>query len=145
MRQHTLPKPTKLCSTSTIDRLFSRRGGGDNINSALAYPLRAVWAPASFRRDGHRGLKFVISVPKKRLRHAVDRVTMRRRIRECYRLNRPDNTPGCPDADVVFIYVADRITDHARVCGAMLRLLAKITGQPTQSATTTAQCEDNAK
>lgn len=133
MRQHTLPKSTKLCSTSAIDRLFSRRGGGDNTNSALAYPLRAVWAPASFRKDGHRGLKFVISVPKKRLRHAVDRVTMRRRIRECYRLSRPDNTAGCPDADVIFIYVADRLTDSARVRGAMQRLLAKITGHQEQS------------
>lgn len=70
---------------------------------------------------------------------------MRRRIRECYRLNRPDNTLGCPDADVVFIYVADRLTDSARVSGAMHRLLAKITGLPAQTAPTTAQCEDTAR
>ncbi|MBD5198296.1 MAG: hypothetical protein HDS86_03955 [Bacteroidales bacterium] len=127
MKTHSLPKPTKLCSTSAIDRLFSRRRG-EEINSALAYPLRVVWAPAASRHDGQRGIKFVISVPKKRLRHAVDRVTMRRRIRESYRLGRRDHLEGCPDVDVIFVYVADRLTDSKRVKGAMERLLTKITG-----------------
>ena len=127
MKTHSLPKPTKLCSTSAIDRLFSRRRG-EEINSALAYPLRVVWAPAALRHDGQRGIKFVISVPKKRLRHAVDRVTMRRRIRESYRLGRRDHLEGCPDVDVIFVYVADRLTDSKRVKGAMERLLTKITG-----------------
>ncbi len=127
MKTHSLPKATKLCSASAIDRLFSRRGG-DDINSALAYPLRVVWAPAALRHDGQRGVKFVISVPKKRLRHAVDRVTMRRRIRECYRLGRRDHVEGCPDIDVIFVYVADKLTDSKRVRGAMDRLLTKITG-----------------
>lgn len=130
MKTYRLPKQTKLCSTSTIDRLFSRRGGGDQANSALTYPIRAVWAPAAFRRDNQRGIKFMISVPKKRLRHAVDRVTMRRRIRECYRLARRDNIDGCPDLDVIFIYVADKLTDSKRVHSAMERLLTKITGIP---------------
>ena len=127
MKTHSLPKPTKLCSTSAIDRLFSRRRD-EEINSALAYPLRVVWAPAALRHDGQRGIKFVISVPKKRLRHAVDRVTMRRRIRESYRLGRRDHLEGCPDVDVIFVYVADRLTDSKRVKGAMERLLTKITG-----------------
>ena len=127
MKTHSLPKPTKLCSTSAIDRLFSRRRG-EEINSALAYPLRVVWAPAALRHDGQRGIKFVISVPKKRLRHAVDRVTMRRRIRESYRLGRRDHLEGCPDVDVIFVYVADRLTDSKRIKGAMERLLTKITG-----------------
>lgn len=127
MKTHSLPKPTRLCSTSAIDRLFSRRGGED-INSALAYPLRVVWVPAALRHDGQRGVKFVISVPKKRLRHAVDRVTMRRRIRESYRLGRRDHIEGCPDIDVIFVYVADKLTDSKRVRVAMERLLTKITG-----------------
>ena len=128
MKKYSLPKPTKLCSTATIDRLFSGRRGGEETHSALAYPLRVVWAPALFRKDNHRGLKFVISVPKKRLRHAVDRVTMRRRIRECYRLGRRDHMEGCPDADVVFIYVADKLIDTKSIKTSMERLLTKITG-----------------
>ena len=53
---------------------------------------------------------------------------MRRRIRESYRLGRRDHLEGCPDVDVIFVYVADRLTDSKRVKGAMERLLTKITG-----------------
>jgi hypothetical protein len=35
---------------------------------------------------------------------------------------------GCPDADVVFIYVADKLIDTKRIKTSMERLLTKITG-----------------
>lgn len=127
MKPFGLPKATRLCSAAAIDRLFARHNGANK--SAIAYPLRAVWAPAVPRHDGQRGIKFVISVPKKRLRHAVDRVTMRRRIRECYRLGRHENDKGCADLDVIFVYVADELVEYKRVEGAMKRLLKKIAGQ----------------
>lgn len=132
MATNKLPKVHRLCSKTAIDRLFSHcdpQGGG----SALAYPLRAVWAPASggAGEDGtwRPPLKFLISIPKKRLRHAVDRVLMRRRVREAYRLARPEkiaDTPQTPRYDVAFIYVADKIEEYARVNTAVRRLLKKI-------------------
>lgn len=128
MKTYRLPKSTKLCSTTAINRLFSNRASEVKTQSALAYPLRVVWAPALYRRDGHRGIKFLISVPKKRLRNAVDRVTMRRRIRESYRLARRDGIDGCPNLDVIFIYVADMLTDSVQIRLSMDRLLTKITG-----------------
>ncbi len=75
-----------------------------------------------------RGVKcprFLVSVPKKRLRHAVDRVTMRRRIREAYRLNRSLISPDLP-ADLAFIYVADKLLPYAKVEHALKRLLASV-------------------
>lgn len=70
---------------------------------------------------------FLISVPKKRLRHAVDRVKMRRRIREAYRLNHGEfPLPADVKADMAFVYVADRLTDYAAVCSAMRRILASL-------------------
>lgn len=87
----------------------------------MAYPLRMLAAPAGAPRS-----RFVIVVPKKRLRHAVDRVLMRRRIREAYRLNRPAEAPA-EARDLAFIYVADTTLDFHRVEAAMKRLLASLT------------------
>ncbi len=83
-----LYKREKLCSVTAIENLFARKEGN---GSAMAYPLRAVWRVSE--RNG-ASIQFLISIPKKRLRHAVDRVTMRRRVREAYRLNRNALTPS---------------------------------------------------
>ena len=69
--------------------------------------------------------RFLVSVPKKRIRHAVDRVTMRRRIREAYRLNR-DIVPRDLPADIDFIYVADKLLPYSRIETGMRRLLASL-------------------
>ncbi len=126
MKTFGLGKPHKLCSQTAIDLLFSQANG---CRSALAYPLRAVWnAESARRKDDDEPMKFMISVPKKRLRKAVDRVLMRRRIRESYRLRRPTlNGADVPATDVAFIYVAQGLEPYSRVDNAMKRLLKKIT------------------
>lgn len=86
MKGLRLYKKEKLCSTVAIEQLFMR--GGEGVQGALAYPLRAVWRKNP-RRSSDAPVAFVVSIPKKRLRHAVDRVQMRRRVREAYRLARP--------------------------------------------------------
>ncbi len=92
----------------------------------MAYPLRAVWRTNADRTQGS-AVQFLISVPKKRLRHAVDRVTMRRRIREAYRLNRHQLTDELTDrVDLAFIYVADGLKDYASVERAVCKILRKI-------------------
>lgn len=121
MKGLRLYKIEKLCSETAIGRLFSRND--PQVSSTLAYPLRLAW-----RIDDVRGVKcprFLVSVPKKRLRHAVDRVTMRRRIREAYRLNRSLISPDLP-ADLAFIYVADKLLPYAKVEHALKRLLASV-------------------
>lgn len=114
-----LHKREKLCSQTAIDALFA----GNGTKGALAFPLRAIFRQ---RTDGGKGVRFFISVPKKKLRKAVERVTMRRRIREAYRLNRhllPENA----DFDVAFIYVASETLPYARVETAVKRLLPQLT------------------
>lgn len=123
MNDYRLPKPSRLCSRTAIDRLFAQR----DVKAVLAYPLRAVWGKDLDRTRGD-AVQFVISVPKKRLRHAVDRVLIRRRIREAYRLNRQDYFPDTLDAplDLMFVYVANTPEPYFKVDNAMKRILRKI-------------------
>ncbi|MDE6555423.1 MAG: ribonuclease P protein component [Duncaniella sp.] len=122
-----LYKFEKLCSETAISRLFAPNGslneGETGSQATLAFPLRAVWRLNPKRRIDVP--QFLISVPKKRVRHAVDRVAMRRRIREAYRLNRsllPDSLP----VDIAFSYVGNTLTSYARIEKAMQKLLARI-------------------
>lgn len=122
-----LYKKEKLCSTVAIEQLFSRSGA---VRSALAFPVRAVWRQNA-KRHSDAPVAFVISVPKKRLRHAVDRVAMRRRIREQYRLLRPEFFPdalpeGQRPLHVAFIYVASNLEPSLRIRQAMQRLLPRL-------------------
>lgn len=124
-RNLKLHKSEKLCSQTAIDALF---GPNKAAKGALAYPLRLVCAErVGQRRHGAAPVQFLVSVPKKRLRHAVDRVLMRRRIREAFRLNR-DIIPesAASPVDIAFIYVASSLCSYARVERAMVKLLSSL-------------------
>lgn len=130
MKGLRLYKKEKLCSAVAIEQLFMRSASG--VKSILAYPLRAVWRQND-RRSSDAPVAFVVSVPKKRLHHAVDRVRMRRRIREAYRLARPSYPmPDGSRVDVAFIYVADRLCSYASVEKAIGKIMTAISGKATE-------------
>lgn len=116
-----LYKIEKLRSEIAIGQLFDRSNPA--AQSVMAYPLRAVWtvnlsrlaametSSEISRRKVAPCPQFLVSIPKKKLRHAVDRVQMRRRVREAYRLNRhliPKDIP----LDIAFIYVATEVLPY---------------------------------
>ena len=87
------PKSARLHHRSLQERLFT---DGEKL---IEYPLRMVWRSMTAEEleknfcnhvppDIGR-VQVVVSVPKKKRRRAVDRVLMRRRIREAFRLSRP--------------------------------------------------------
>ncbi len=86
----TLRKSAKLRHRTLVQDLFQK---GKSVYSG---PLRVTFRTLteeelknSFREDVPDRLgpvQFMITVPKKKRRHAVDRVLMRRRIREAFRL-----------------------------------------------------------
>lgn len=131
MTSFRLYKKEKLCSQIAIDALFSRRVNClGQSGSALTYPLRVVWRRNDQRPRGGE-FQFLISVPKKKLRHAVDRVTMRRRIREAYRLNRallPEVVEG-RKVDMAFVYVADGLVPYHMVERSVCKLLKRMSEQ----------------
>lgn len=115
-----LSKKQKLCSTVAIDTLF---GHGDGVEAALAFPVRAVWRENVERRSD-APLQFLVSIPKKRLRHAVDRVKMRRRIREAFRLHWQDYPwPKERKWDLAFVYVDSSLQSYDKVERAVKKLL----------------------
>lgn len=116
----------------------------DGGRSFYEWPLRAVvrpLAPDELQRLFPHGipagigrLQVMITVPKKRRRRAVDRVLMRRRIREAWRLSRAPLRQGVDAAPaetlrslpVALSYVADRNLDYVVVEKAMKNLICKI-------------------
>lgn len=136
MKEFGLGKKEKLCSVRAIELLFGP-GGADF--SYLAYPLRIVVRTDEVR-SSDAPITFLISVPKKRLRHAVDRVTMRRRVREAYRLNRGRYSfPTGLRLDVAFVYVADKLMNYNAVERSMNRLLSALAAKYSSSDAQTRQ------
>lgn len=118
-----LYKSEKLCSVTAINTLFDRHAANFTLAS---FPIRAFWRIADNRKTGAQ-IQFLISVPKKRLRHAVDRVTMRRRIREAYRLHHQDYPlPEGVRVDVAFVYVDSKLHPYQHVEKSVVRLLSGI-------------------
>ena len=128
MKGLRLYKKEKLCSATAIEALFDRSAAAAaETLHALAYPLRAVWRQNPGRRADCP--QFLIVIPKKRMRHAVDRVALRRRVREAYRLNREllDRTAR---TDIALIWVADTAKPYADIERSMRRLLSRINDEP---------------
>ena len=124
MANFKLYKSEKLCSKNEIDQLYAHG------KSLIAYPLRAVYLAVPASDTGHAvAARFLISIPKKRIRHAVRRVLLRRRTREAYRLNRNLLEAVASQGTTVLIgfnWVANDERDYATIERSMRELLTKI-------------------
>lgn len=131
----TLRKADRLRHRTLVNGMY------DGGNSLYAYPLRMQWRAltqeelaASFRGDVPRGIapvQMMVTIPKRKQRHAVDRVLMRRRVREAYRLSRRqlvDAVCSMPYATVSlsFVYISDKKCGYAKVQSAVNVLLGKL-------------------
>lgn len=121
-----LYKREKLCSKQAIDNLFARDRNVAGLRSLLAFPFRVVWRIVPEGEQAAPVPQFLVSVPKKRLRHAVDRVRMRRLVREAWRLHR-DRLPAEGRVQIAMIYVGDKLLPYARVERAVLKIMDAVT------------------
>lgn len=136
IERFTLRKGEKLRHRRLVEDLFKEG------NSIYEFPLRVAWRKISkeeldnsFRNGTPEridNLQMLITVPKKRRRHAVDRVLMRRRIREAYRLNRlqlkkmVENIPDLGTLSIAFIYISDQNLPYDFVASKMKKILARL-------------------
>lgn len=98
--------------------------------SEISYPLRAVFRITDAPQRGNTPAQFLITIPKKKIRTAVGRVLMRRRVREAYRLNREILLPTLAQygksIDMAFLYLDTQQLCYAIIESRMKSLLAKI-------------------
>lgn len=117
-----LYKYEKLCSRKLIDGIFASKN-----NSVKSYPLRLIYKVSE---QNDTPAQFFISVPKRTFHHAVDRVLMRRRIREAYRLNRHLILPALSDANksiaIAIVYIGDSLASYHIVEDKMKQALTAI-------------------
>ena len=119
---YKLRKDEKLCSRTAVERLF---GEGKSL---MAFPLRAAYR---LRPCGEHPVQFLISIPKKRIRKAVGRVTLRRRVREAYRLNRRDLLLAPLEqagwgVDIAFVYLDSNPAPYSVINEKIVMLLTRI-------------------
>lgn len=81
MPRNTFPLKEHLKSKKTIEKLYAEGA------SVTAFPLRAVFIEQG-QEEQEPVAAILISVAKKRFRHAVDRNLVKRRIREAYRTSK---------------------------------------------------------
>ena len=119
---YKLNKDEKLCSRTAVNLLF------DEGQSLMAFPLRAAYR---LRPRGEHPVQFLISIPKKRIRHAVQRVLLRRRVREAYRLTRrdlllPELLSTGQGVDIAFVYLDSNPAPYNVILDKMTSLLQRI-------------------
>ena len=125
---YKLKKDEKLCSRTAVNRLF------DDGKSLMAFPLRVAYR---LRPQGEHPVQFLISIPKKRIRRAVMRVTLRRRVREAYRLTRrelllPELERTGWGVDIAFVYLDKTPAPYSVIHERMTQLLQRVAAAAAQ-------------
>ena len=122
---YSFSKAERICSKRVIDKLFA----GGNTSMAV-YPLRAVCMPVE--RESVPA-SILISVPKRRFRHAVDRNRMKRQVREAYRLNKHVIWKALESKSyslaIAFVCIADKPLASANVARSVKNILVRIEEQ----------------
>ncbi|MFM2394315.1 MAG: ribonuclease protein component [Bacteroidota bacterium] len=122
-KNHSFHKTQKLKSKKDIDDLFN-----DGKN-AFTFPLKVVFKKQE--NEEYRSLpKIAISVSKRKFKKAVDRNTIKRRIREAYRLNNDMFKTFAIESktkyDILFIYIGNEISPYEVIHKSIIKILKSI-------------------
>jgi ribonuclease P protein component len=111
MGNFSFQKKERLTRKKIIDGLFKKGP------SSLFFPLKVIATPSP---DQSQLLhQVLISVPARNFKKAVDRNTLKRRIREGYRLNKA-HLPASPALCLAYIYIAKEILPSATIHQAIV-------------------------
>jgi ribonuclease P protein component len=118
----SLSKAERLHHKKIIEQMFT-----DGSRSFAVYPLRVVF----MRAEGlETPVSILISVSKRRFRHAVKRNCIKRRIREAYRKQKQELTEAIgkqgQQLAVAFIYLSDKLMETSAIEASMKTALARL-------------------
>ena len=118
------PKSARMSLKNDIDNLF------DNGQSFISYPLRIIYLSDTGDKSPASGISILVSVPKRRIKHAVKRNRIKRLIRESFRLNKDAfenfHELSGNSLHIAFMYVCDDVLPYVDIEKAMLKALKKI-------------------
>ena len=115
-------KKEKLKSKVVIDRLFA------SGKSVKKYPLRLVYLP--LENSSEKINKATVSVSKRSFKRAVDRIKIKRLMREAYRKNKYLVTSNLSNNyALMFIYTGREIWNYAELLRNFEVLLKKFVEQ----------------
>ena len=103
-----------------------------------AFPLRAIYLYKERARD-EEPVQILISVPKKRFKHAVDRNRVKRQIREAYRRHKQlvhETFPAQQQLLLAFVWLSDRHLASAEMENRVQSLLRRIVEKEGDALTT---------
>lgn len=123
---YTFNKKEKLKSQKLIEQLFAQG------QSVVAHPLRMVYLKTEF--DEAIKIKAGVSVSKRHFKKAVDRNSIKRLMREAYRLQKAayiDNISG--QYALMILYIGKDGTDFETISKKMTVLMDKFIVATTNS------------
>jgi ribonuclease P protein component len=115
----SLKKHEILRSKKNIKELF------DNGSSFFIYPFKVYYLYVE-NQDANMVL---FSVPKKHLKHAVDRNLVRRRLKEAYRLNKSMIKSGTDipfSLSLTLIYIAESVISYADIESKLKQVFVRL-------------------
>ena len=120
--RNTFRKAEKICNQNQIDKLFH---DGKSFTSGL---FKLIFVEAE--KQVPPFVQVLIAVPKRNLRHAVDRNRMKRLIREAYRLNKhralDEYTKAGKHLDIAFLFLGKQPVSQAETIAAINTLLNRL-------------------
>ncbi len=124
MKRNAFKKPEHLCHRNDIEALFTA-----GSHACTAYPLRAVYRYIDRKKESQPTVYAMMSVAKRRLRHAIARNRAKRQMREAYRMNKSilyEAIPNDLSLQVCFIWLVSGSITSSTVAEKMLLLLQRI-------------------
>ena len=117
--QLTFKKSERISRKSEIDILFDRG------NAFISYPLRVVYVEQ--KPLSGAAIAVLVSVPKKKIKHAVQRNRIKRLIREAYRLNKAALIQHCTEKEcgllIAFLYTGNESCRWTEIDATMQKAL----------------------
>ena len=120
-KPHALPKSERLSSLTAVRRLFTDGASG------FVYPFRYMVLKSESTTPS---VEVLFSVPKRNHKRANKRNTLKRRMREAYRLNNDALHAAIKehgaDVDIAFVYSTKDLLPYKTIENAIRKILAEV-------------------